>query len=257
MRLGLPLLALSATLGILPTAHVTGMRVADELPFAPGERLTFKGHVTSGVAGGGTLWVEGPVELRGTSSWLLHSDMEGRVGPFRATDRTASWLDPIRMTALRYTSRERHILTKHDDAVDIYAGEKRWRAENGAEGTLAMTAPLDELSFLYYVRTLALPDGATLSVERHFDAARNPTLLRVVGREEIEVGAGRFRAVVVEMRVRDARRYRGEGTIRIHLSDDRCRLILRMETRVPDAGPASLELQSFEGVRPGCSAQLH
>jgi hypothetical protein len=182
--------------------------------------------------------------------------MEGHVGPLRATDRSASWLDPVRMTALRYTSRERHILSKYDDAVDIFAGEKRWSAASGAEGAVTSNAPLDELSFLYYVRTLPLLTGSTMTAERHFDAARNPTVLRVVGREEIDVRAGRCRAVVVEMRVRDARRYRGEGTIRIHLSDDRCRLILRLESRVPDAGAATLSLQSYEGTRPDCSAQV-
>jgi hypothetical protein len=40
------------------------------------------------------------------------------------------------------------------------------------------------------------------------------------------------------MRVRDARRYHGEGVIRVYLSDDRCRLLLRLESSVPDAGSA-------------------
>ena len=226
------------------------------LPFAPGERLIFAGRVHTAVSGGGALWVEGPVELRGTSTWLLHSDMEGRVGPLRATDRNASWLDPVRMTALRYTSRERHIVSKHDDAVDIFAGEKRWRAENGAEGVTATSAPLDELSFLYFVRTLPLASDTTMAVARHYDPARNPTVLTVRGREEIQVGAGRFRAILVEMRVRDPRRYKGEGVIRIHLSDDACRLILRLDSRVPDAGPATLDLQSYEGVQQACSARI-
>jgi hypothetical protein len=226
------------------------------LPFAPGERLTFAGKVHTGVSGGGTLWVEGPVELRGTSTWLLHSDMEGRVGPFRATDRNASWLDPIGMTALRYTTRERHVLSRHDDAVDIFGAERRWSAETGLAGETTGSAPLDELSFLYYLRTLPFAGETTLTVSRHFDATRNPTVVSMLGREEIEVGAGRFRSIIVEMRVRDARRYKGEGTIRIHLSDDACRLILRLESRVPDAGPATLSLQSYEGVRGTCSAKL-
>jgi hypothetical protein len=227
-----------------------------ELPFAPGERLTFEGKVRSGVSGGGTLWVEGPVELRGTTAWLLHSDMEGHVGPFRATDQNASWLDPVRMTALRYTSRERHILSKHDDAVDIFPGEKRWSAESGAEGVIVGTTPLDELSFLYYLRTLPLDGDTVLTLARHFDVARNPTVVTVLRREEIEVAAGRFHAIVVEMRVRDARRYRGEGTIRVYLSDDPCRLILRLESTVPDAGSATLSLQSYEGVRGGCTGKI-
>ncbi|MDB4879518.1 MAG: hypothetical protein JWL60_964 [Gemmatimonadetes bacterium] len=226
------------------------------LPFAPGERLTFAGKVRTGVSGGGSLWVEGPVELRGTTTWLLHSDMEGRVGPLRATDRTASWLDPVLMTSLRFTARERHIISRHDDAVDILGAEGRWRGENGAEGVTQGSAPLDELSFLYYVRTLPLPDDAVLTLSRHYDPSRNATVVRVTGREQLTVAAGRFRAVVVEMRVRDPRRYRGEGMIRIHLSDDPCRLILRMETQVPGNGAATLELESFEGTRGGCTARV-
>lgn len=256
MRTRLSHLAIAATLGILPITGAAPIRSTDALPFAPGERLTYEGRVHTGISGGGTLWVEGPVELRGTATWLLHSDMEGRVGPLRATDRSASWLDPVRMTALRYTSSERHILSKHDDAVDIFAGEKRWSAESGEQGTTAMSAPLDELSFLYYVRTLPLPADTIITVARHFDVARNPTVLRVIGRDEITVGAGRFRAIVVEMQVRDARHYHGEGTIRIHLSDDRCRLLLRLESHMPDTGPATLALQSYEGVRGECTAKL-
>ncbi len=229
---------------------------ARALPFAPGERLVYAGHVHADVGGGGSLWVEGPVTLRGTETWILHSDMEGRVGPFRATDRNASWLDPARMTALRYTTRERHIVSRHDDAVDIYAGEKRWRAEDGEEGIVRGTAPLDELSFLYFLRTLPLVADTTLVFARHFDVSRNPTRVTVTGRDTIDVGAGRFRAIVVEMTVRDARRYRGEGLIRLHLSDDACRLILRIESRVPDAGDATLDLQSYTGHRAACAARV-
>jgi hypothetical protein len=245
----------TALLFLLPAIGAVPPQMNRPLPFAPGERLTFEGRVRAGVSGGGVLWVEGPIELRGTATWLLHSDMEGRVGPLRATDRNASWLDPMRMTALRYTSRERHILSKHDDAVDIYAGENRWSAASGAEGVIEGRSPLDELSFLYYLRTLPLDADTPLTIARHFDVARNPTIVTVLRREEIEVPAGRFRAIVVEMRVRDARRYHGEGTIRVSLSDDDCRLILRLESTVPDAGSASLSLHSYEGVRVACTAR--
>lgn len=251
-----PPLRYAIVFALLAALPVRSGAQADRLPFGPGERLIFQGRVRAGVSGGGTLWVEGPVDVRGTSTWLLHSDMEGRVGPLRATDRNASWLDPIRMTALRYTSRERHILSRYDDVVDIFPGERRWSSASGEEGATTGPAPLDELSFLYYVRTLPLGDDTTLTLARHFDVARNPTVVTVVGREEIDVPAGRFRAVVVEMRVRDARRYRGEGTIRIHLSDDSCRLILRLESRIPDTGPATLSLQSYEGTRGTCAARM-
>lgn len=248
-------LALAATIALTVAASAGGQEHRP-LPFAPGERLTFEGKVRAGISGSGSLWIEGPVDVRGTATWLLHSDMEGRVGPLRASDHTASWLDPVRMASLRYTSRERHIISRHDDAVEIHPAERHWRRQSGESGAIEASAPLDELSFLYYLRTLPLTGDTTFVVARHYDASRNPTGLRVTGREELEVPAGRFTAVVVEMRVRDARRYQGEGLIRIHLSDDSCRLILRLESRVPGSGAAILALSSYEGTRGPCTARL-
>jgi hypothetical protein len=246
-----------ATLALCAIAVSASAQSPAELPFAPGEKFEYTGRVHVGVSGRGTLRVDGPSQLRGTTVWTLHSDMEGKLGFIRASDRAVSWIDPVHMSALRYTSRERHVLSKHDDDVSIFASEKRWSAEGGLEGPLVSDQPLDELSFLYFLRTLPLADEAELNVSRHFDAARNPTIVRVVGREDIDVEAGRFHAVVVEMRVRDARRYKGEGVIRIHLSDDACRLILRLESNMPDAGKATLSLTSYEGMRSACIAKLN
>jgi len=248
---------LLATFALCAGAVGSGAQSSGDLPFAPGEKFEYSGRVHVGVAGRGTLRVDGPSQLRGTTVWTLHSDMEGKLGFLKASNRAVSWIDPVHMSALRYTSRERHVLARHDDDISMFASDKRWTAEGGGEGPLVSDQPLDELSFLYFLRTLPLADEAELSVSRHFDAARNPTVVRVVGREEIEVGAGRFRAVVVEMRVRDARRYKGEGVIRIHLSDDACRLILRLESDMPDAGKATLALASYEGMRSTCAAKLN
>jgi hypothetical protein len=225
-------------------------------PFHPGERFTYSGRVRTGVGGTGSIWVEGPMELRGHGTWVLHSDMQGKLGPIRATVRSASWIDPERMASLRYTASERQLWKKHDEVVDIFPEERRWKSQSGLEGTLASEQPLDELSFLFYLRTLPLAPDTKLTLSRHFDDARNPTLVRVIGRGEIVVGAGRFHAIEVEMRVRDARHYKGEGIIQIHLSDDRCRLLLRMESRLPDAGAAMLGLASYEGVRTACTARM-
>jgi uncharacterized protein DUF3108 len=227
-----------------------------DLPFGPGERMTYAGRVHVGVGGSGTIWVEGPVELRGQHTWVLHSDIEGKLGPIRASVRSASWLDPMRMASLRYTSNERHLWKKHDEVVEIFPAEQRWASRDGMNESSSTDQPLDELSFLFLLRTLPLAPDTRLTLSRHFDAARNPTIVRVVGREEIVVGAGRFRAIVVEMRVRDARHYEGEGTIRIHLSDDRCRLLLRMESTLPSTGSATLALASYEGTSTPCTARM-
>jgi hypothetical protein len=51
--------------------------------------------------------------------------------------------------------------------------------------------------------------------------------------------------VIIEMRVKDPRRYKGEGVIRINLTDDRCRLPVRIESRMPVVGKTVLTLESF------------
>jgi hypothetical protein len=218
-------------------------------PFGPGEKLEYAGRAPHGLSARGTFWIEGPVELRGTATWMLHSDMVGSFGFLHGNDKAVSWLDPVRMTSLRYSSHERRLLRHNEDVVDMFPDERRWTSEGGGTGTLATEAPLDELSFLYLLRTIALPNDSTLTFNRHYDTARNPTTVTVVGRMDVDVPAGRFHAVIVEMHVRDTKHYRGEGLIRIALSDDTCRLLLRLESDVPDAGKASLSLTAYSGTR--------
>jgi hypothetical protein len=47
------------------------------------------------------------------------------------------------------------------------------------------------------------------------------------------------------MRVKDPRRYKGEGVIRINLSDDDVRIPVRIESAMPVVGTAVMTLESF------------
>jgi hypothetical protein len=237
-------------LGLLALAPPAEARAQASLPFFIGEHLTFRLRAgTLGTVGEGTMRVEGPVDVRGRSTYVLGFDFHSRVGPVRVADRTRSWLDPLRMVAMRFEKHERHPLSEHDEAVDLFPAERRWQAEGGRSGRTPTDDPLDELSFLYFIRTLPLAPDAVYTFGRHFETDRNPVTVRVLKRERISVGAGEFPAVLVEMRVRDPRRYRGEGVIRIHLSDDRCRLPLRIESRMPVVGTAVLTLESHTHPR--------
>lgn len=227
------------------------------LPFAVGERLTYRARVAkAGNVGRGAMWIEGPVDVRGTSTYLLRFDFKAGVGPVKAEDRTSSWLDARRMASLRFAKHERHPISKSDQRVEILPEERRWQAEDGEAGTSLSSAPLDELSFMYFLRTIPLDADTVYRFDRHFDPARNPTTVRVVRRDTIETGAGTFRAVLLEMRVRDARHYKGEGVIRIYQSDDACRIPVRIESGMPVIGTAVLTLESDAGVARECSARV-
>jgi hypothetical protein len=149
------------------------------------------------------------------------------------------------MATQRYTKHEKHVLSKRDERVEIFASDKRWTAADGASGVSPTSDPLDELSFMYFIRTLPLTPDSTYRLNRHFDPARSPTTVKVLRREIITTPAGRFQTILVEMRVRDSRRYRGEGVIKLNLSDDSMRIPVRIESAMPVIGTAVMTLQSF------------
>jgi hypothetical protein len=150
----------------------------------------------------------------------------------------------VRLRALRFEKVERHPLSTHEERVELYPDDRRWVDDRGAVGESPTDLPLDELSFMYYVRTLALPVDTTYRLDRHFDPRRSPTQVRVVGRRTVETAAGVFRTLTLELRVKDPRRYRGEGVLRLDLSDDHCRIPVRIESEMPRFGTTVMLLRA-------------
>lgn len=224
------------------------------LPFGPGEEMIYRVRVSPmGTVGQGTMGVDAPEAVRGHHAYLLRFDFTARVGPFRAAQRTRSWVDATTLATLRFHKHEKQPLARDvEEEVEVYPGERRWTAADGEAGRTSAAVPLDELSFLYYIRTLPLEMGAEHRLDRHFDPDRSPVVIRVLQRENITVPAGTFATVLIEMRVRDPERYEGEGRIRMHLLENERRTPIRIETTLPGVGTMTLDLES---VRTGRLAQ--
>jgi hypothetical protein len=215
------------------------------LPFSVGEKITYEVRLGNGnKVGTATMWIEGPVDVRGTSTYLLRFDSRVRIALLSSVSSSSSWFDPVRGSALRFTKHEQNLLTRNDESVDFYPDQKEWKTANGETGASPSSTPLDELSFMYFIRTLPMAPGATYRLDRHFDLARNPTTVNVIRREMIPTPMGELRTVLVEMHVRDPRHYKGDGVIRINLTDDACRLPARIESTMPIVGQAILTIES-------------
>ena len=231
-------LALLALPMKLSSAQVT-------LPFGPGERLTYHVRVDKMRASGrGTMWIEGPTEIRGASTLLLRSAVEVGIGPIKAIDKTDSWFDPARMAALKFAQRHRYLFSRRSADVEMYPDEMRWTNSEGDGGNSLTDAPLDELSFIYYIRTLALAPDSSYQLNRHYDTDRNPVCIRVMGRDTVRIALGEFPVVVTELRVKDPR-FTGEGVIRLFLTEDADRIPVRIESTLPGLGSAVFTLESF------------
>lgn len=216
---------------------------AQEQQLRAGELLTYRavsGRI--GTFGTGTLRVDGPEEVRGDQVLRLSFDFAGRVGIFRIADRTRSWVARDEFASLRYEREERSPLGSRREEVEIFPEEGRWEAGDGETGATGGALPLDELSFLYYLRSLPLAEGDEYAIDRHFDPDRNPVRLRVIGREATEVPAGVFETIVVEMRVRDER----VSAMRLYLTDDARRIPVRIESSAPLVGSTRLLLERAE-----------
>ena len=215
------------------------------LPFSVGEKLTYEVRVgNGGKVGTATMWIEGPVDVRGISTYVLRFDSKIRIAFITAVSRSSSWFDPLRGSSLRYFKHEANPLTHSDEAVDLFPDQKEWKSAKGEIGQSPTNTPLDELSFMYFIRTLPMTPGATYHFDRHFDTARNPVTVNVIRREVIPTPMGELRVFLVEMRVRDPRHYKGEGVIKIYLTDDDCRLPAKIESTMPVVGTAILTIAS-------------
>lgn len=235
----------ASTLALL--ACTNAALAQSELPFVAGERLHYRVSVSRlGTVGEGMMSVDGPVDVRGTQTLVLRSEVKAQVAFLKSDERAQSWIDPTRMAVLRYQKTGRGSMARGDVNVEVYPNEGRWEDGRGNVGELATDAPLDELSFIYYLRTLPLESDTTENMVKHYDPNRNPIAVRVIGRETIRTKAGTFPTIIVEMKVKDPKRYGGDGgVIRINLSDDVYRYPVRIESHVPVFGATVLTLEGF------------
>ena len=228
------LVAIVAVLGVAPLAVA---RAQECFPFGPGERLSYAVRAaTLGAKGKATMSVAGPELVRGRVALVLRSEASVGVLSLRGTDRSASWIDPMRFASLRFVQVELNVLSRASDSVEIMPEEQKWFRSNGRTGDTMSDTPLDVLSFIYFLRTLPFDRDTAWSFDRHFDAARNPALVRFAGRDTVTTPAGRFPVISVEMRVNDKEHYGGDGVIHLLLSDDARRTPVRIQSVMPTAG---------------------
>ena len=224
----------------------------DSLPFGDGEKLTFNIRTAKfGNVGKAVMSLSGPVDIRGTATMLAAFDASAGIMFFKGGDATRSWIDLGRMTSLRFEKTERRPFSSANDSVEIYPDLRLWQAAHGDSGSTATDRPLDELSFIYYLRTLTLEPDSVYTFDRHYDKRRLPTTVRIVKHDTITTPAGEFATVEYEMRVVDARDYQEHGVLYFWISDDPCRLPVRIESVMPLLGNGIMTLQT--AVTPRCA----
>jgi hypothetical protein len=214
-----------------------------------GERALYELRLAGREVGNGSLEVLGEEEVGGHTT--LHTTMQisGGVLFARVNDRFDSWIDPEHLFSRRFVQDQKELTSKRYRAYDMAPEQKTFRVRDGAQEELSSTQPLDDVSFLYYARTLPLHVGDVDTIPRYFKPGHD-VILRVLRKERITVPAGTFETIVVQPTITNVGGLFGQGgQAEVYFSDDAARTLVMMKSRVPVVGSLSLHLKEFRASK--------
>jgi len=242
MKVLLPAVVLTAAVAASPAP---GGRV-EAVPFAPGERLVFDVRFGPVKVGAGSMEVQELVNVRGRTAYHTRFTVRGGTFFYKVNDVIQSWMDTTNLASLRFVSDLEEGSRNREKRYEIYP-ERQVYVETTAKDPSeqpSVEQPLDDASFLYFIRTVPLRVGEQLEFNRYFRPDRNPVRIRVMRRERVTVPAGTFDAVVLRPSIKTKGIFAENGQAEVWISDDDRRLVLQLKSRL-SFGSLNLYLRSF------------
>lgn len=222
------------------------------VPFGPGERAEYQVKLGAINAGNAVMEITGVEPLRGLPSYHVSWTVEGGVLFARVNDRYQSWMDVTNLASRRFLQNLHQVRYRSERHYEIIPEGKQWeRIGTDERGTFTTDVPLDDIAFIYYVRTIPLVVGETYTLNRYFREDRNPVTLRVLRKETIEVPAGTFNTIVVQPIIKAGGLFGEGGNAEVHFTDDHRRILVRLTTKgVPLLGNLTFHLRSLREGTP-------
>jgi len=223
------------------------------VPFGVGERMEYDvKYGIFGTIGKGVLHVTEIDTIRGNPSYHIDFTLKGGIPFAKVDDRHQSWLDVSRLISHRYDQDVDEVGYQRHRIVDFFPREGRWEQlvrrkekDEVETGELATEEPLDDISFLYYVRTLPLEVGETYTIPRYWKDEGNPVTVQVLRREKVKLPAGEFETIVVRPIIKTKGLFSEGGEAEVFFTDDDRRLLVQLKTKV-SFGTLNLVLKTFE-----------
>jgi hypothetical protein len=214
-----------------------------------GERATYELRLAGRGVGTGSLEVLGTERVNGHNTLHARLQVSGGVLFAKVNDKFDSWIDPERLFSRRFVQ-DQHELTSKRYRDYLLAPElKSYRqVDSGEDAAMTTTEPLDDVSFLFYARTLPLRVGDVDTIPRYFKPGHD-VIIRVLRKERVTVPAGTFETIVVQPTITNVGGLFGQGgNAELYFTDDATRTLVMLKSKVPVVGSLSLHLKEF---RPG------
>lgn len=211
-------------------------------PFGVGERFVYDVKFSEVPVGQATLAIVGTDTVRGHAVVHAVFAVKGGTMFYHVNDTTESWFDPATMTSFRFwqvvNEGGRHVHRRFE-----FFPETKTMLQEGKATEPSVSDPLDDASFLYFVRTQPMEIGKTYEYARYFRPSINPVIVRVLRRERVTVPAGTFDAIVVQPEFKTAGIFSSGGHAEVWVTDDARRAVVQLKSQLP-IGSLNLYLKS-------------
>ena len=235
----------AATAAAPSSVTVNGVKRA-KVPFGVGERLEYDVRFGSLRVGNAHMEVVALDNLRGRPAWHTAFWVQGGNFLYRVNDVYESWMDAETLSSLRFVQELEEGGKDTERRFEIYPERSVFvqTSKKPATEEPSVSQPLDDGSFLYFVRTIPLVVGQTYDFNRYFRPDRNPVRIRVLRKERIKVPAGTFDAIVIQPVIKTKGIFSENGHAEIWLSDDERHIMLQLKSKL-SFGSLNLYLKSF------------
>jgi len=202
-------------------------------PFVPGERLSYDVYFGAIKVGTGSMEVSGIDTVRGRPAYHTAFRLNGGIPFYKVDDTFESWFATDDLASLRFNQDQNEGTKERQHRYEIYPDRRTYDDLSDQEPEQPSVAdPLDDGSFVYFVRTVPLEVGRTYEFQRYFKPDRNPVTIRVVRRVRVKVPAGTFDAIVIQPVIKTKGVFSESGHAELWISDDDRRVILQMKSQL-------------------------
>jgi hypothetical protein len=214
------------------------------VPWTVGEQAQYEVRFGKLKVGRGSIEVVRLDNVRGREAWHTRFRVSGGTFFYRVNDVLESWFDTRTLASLRFVKDQEEGRSDREVRYEIFPERTAFQEKDGAEQP-SVAQPLDDGSFLFFVRTIPLTVGETYEFHRYFKPDRNPVRIRVLRREKVRVPAGEFSAIVLQPVFKTKGIFSENGRAEVWLSDDDRRIVLQMKSQL-SFGSLNLYLKSHQ-----------
>jgi hypothetical protein len=242
--------AAAATAAAVTTAAVPGVTQPDSqisVPFSVGEAAEYDVKFGALKVGTASTLVKGVEEVRGIPAWHTIFRLKGGTFFYHVDDVFESWIDRSTFSSLRFYQTQQEGSSDRQKRYEIYPDRGTYTEmdKKPPRDHPGVKDPLDDGSFLFFVRTLPLEVGHTYESNRYFRPERNPIRVRVLRKETIEVPAGKFDCVVLQPVIKTPGIFSENGNAEVWLSDDSRHVLVQLKSKL-SFGSINLYLRSYK-----------